>query len=259
MREFLIKIFQNDRGPWIEVFSIPHILYFVLIIGLTIALSIVIRKKFPNNKSKVISIVAIALIATYIADFFLMPLSRVNEDPTRQLIDPEKLPFHLCTFMGVVVPFVQFNKKLKENAHVKEIAAVVAMASSLMYLVYPGSAIGEIGCFTYKVVQTFLFHGLLFCWGFLNVAFGEVTLKFKTIWKPAIGIIIAMLWATIGNEVYYSELFACECNFCFLKVSFIPFIPNELMPVAFFVAVYSVCVMIYVIDWAVRKIANRSR
>ena len=258
MREFLIKIFRNDRGPWIELFNTAHILYLVLIIGLTITLALVVKNKFPKYQAKVLNIVAVAVIATYIADFFIMPISRVNTDPTRQLIDPEKLPFQLCTFMGVVIPFVQFNRKLKNNLHIKEAAVVLSIAASLMYLVYPGSAIGEIGALTYKVVQTFLFHGLVFCWGLLNITFKEVTLRFKNMWKPALGILVAMLWASFGNVAYYSELFSCECNFCFLKVSFIPFIPDNLMPVAFFAAVYSVCAMIYGINWCVKRIAIKA-
>ena len=248
MREFLLNLFQFKGGPEITLFSIWHIMYIVLIVGSTIGAAFILKNKSEKTKRIVLSVLAIAAISAYIADFFLMPLNRTSGD-----IDIDKLPFHICTFVSVMIPFAQFNSKAKKGTSFREVVACLAIVSSLMYVTYPGSALGDIGTFSYKVVQTFLFHGLVFAWGVLSLTTGSVTLKFKNIWKPLIGILIIMAWATIGNYSY------ADYNWFFLKTSIFPFIPDQLMPLAVLSAVFAMCAIIYSIDLLVKKIINKSK
>ena len=254
MREFLLKMFQFAGGPEITLFSIWHIMYIVLIVGLTIGLAFILKNKSEKVKKLTLNIIAIATIVVYIADFFIMPLARFSGDATRQLIDIDKLPFHICTFIGVMIPFAQFNKS--EGAFAKsfkEVVACLAIVASLMYISYPGSAIGDIGTFSYKVVQTFVFHGLVFSWGVLSLTTGSISLKFKNIWKQLVGILVVMLWATIGNLTY------ADYNWFFLKTSIFPFIPDSLMPLAVLGAVFAMCAIIYSIDLIVKKIIEKRK
>ena len=260
MKMLMANIFQWYGGPEITLMSIWHIMYIVLIIGLTIGVAFLIKNKSEKTKKIIMDTLAIAVIATYLADFFFMPLSRANDDPTRQLIDVEKLPFHLCTFIGVMIPFAQCNHrngKIKNSFN--EIVSALAITASFMYIILPGSAIGDIGTFSYKVVQTFTFHGLVFAWGVLSLTTGAVTLKFKNIWKPLVGILIIMAWATIGNFVYPNELYSVRGNWCFLMISFLPFIPDFLMPVAFLVSVFGICTIVYCIDLLVKTIIAKHK
>lgn len=251
MRDFLLKMFHFEGGPEITLFSIWHIMYIVLIVGLTIGLAFIIKNKTEKTKNITLNIIAISAIAIYIADFFIMPLNRYNGDPTRQLVDIDKLPFHICTFISIMIPFAQFNKAAKKGTSFREVVACLAIVSSLMYMTYPGSAIGEIGTFSYKVVQTFAFHGLVFSWGVLSLTTGSITLKFKNIWKVAIGILIIMAWATFGNIAY------ADYNWFFLVNAPFPFVPNSLAPLAVFAGVFAMCAIIYCIDLAVKKIASK--
>jgi len=253
MREFLLKVFRHAGGPEITLFSIWHIMYLLIIIGGTIGLAFALKNKSEKTKRIVLNILAIATIVTYIADFFIMPLNRFNGDKTRQLIDIDKLPFHICTFIGILVPFAQFNTKAQKGTSFREVVACLAIVSSLMYITYPGSAIGEIGTFSYKVVQTFTYHGFLFSWGVISLTSGSITLKFKNIWKQLIGILIVMGWATIGNYTYD------DYNWFFLKESIFPFIPDSLMPLAVLVAVFAMCAIIYSIDLFVKKALAKSK
>ena len=182
-----------------------------------------------------------------------MPLARANGDPTRQLIDIDKLPFHICTFISIMIPFAQFNSKAKNGTSFREVVACLAIVSSLMYITYPGSALGEIGTFSYKVVQTFVFHGLVFSWGVLSLTTGSISLKFKNIWKQLVGILIIMVWATFGNYTYD------DYNWFFLKTSIFPFIPDALMPLAVLIAVFAMCAIIYSIDLGVKKIIEKQK
>lgn len=246
MREFLLKLFQNEGGPEITLFSIWHIMYLVVIIGTTIGLAFILKNKSQKAKDITLKILAISTIAVYIADFFIMPLARSSGD-----VDIDKLPFHICTFIGVMIPFAQFNSKLSKNNSFKEVVSCLALVASLMYMTYPGSALGDIGTFSYKVVQTFLFHGLVFAWGLLSLTTGFSKLSFKNIWKQAIGILVIMVWATFGNYAY------ADYNWFFLKSSAFGFIPDSLAPLSVLVGIFAMCAIIYSIDLAVKKVAAK--
>jgi len=159
MREFFIKMFQSKGGPNIEVFSLLHFMYIILIVGLTIGLAFILRKRSEKAKKITLNILAIAAISVYIADFFIMPLARSGGD-----IDLDKLPFHLCTACAILIPFAHFNSKMKPESSFREAVTALSLVVSMMYICYPGSALGGIGAFSYKVVQTFVFHGLVFSW-----------------------------------------------------------------------------------------------
>lgn len=253
MRDFFLNLFQLEGGPEITLFSIWHIMYILIIVGGTIGIAFALKNKSAKTKTVVLNILAIATIATYILDFFAMPLNRFNGDSTRQLIDLDKLPFHICTFIGILVPFAQFNTAAKRGSSFREVVACLAIVSSLMYITYPGSALGDIGTFSYKVVQTFVFHGFLFSWGVISLTTGSIALKFKNIWKQLVGILVVMVWATFGNYLY------ADYNWFFLKSSIFPFIPDSLMPLAVLGAVFAMCAIIYSIDLVVKKIAKKNK
>ena len=183
------------------------------------------------------------LPSLYIADFLIMPLAR-----TDFTIDVDKLPFHICTLLSFFVPFAQFNKKFEK---IKDAIACLAILSSLMYLTYPGAAVGDLTPWCYRVLQTFLYHGVLFAWGFLSVATGEITLDFKTIWKPLVGIVMIIVWALYGSTVYSNA--DHHYDWFFVTGSTFPFIPAPLMPFAVFFAVGGMCAIIHAIDLGVKK------
>ena len=246
MREFLLKMFQSEGGPEITLFSIWHIMYIVLIVGLTIGLAFILKNKSQKAKDLTLKILAVSTIAVYIADFFIMPLARSSGD-----IDIDKLPFHICTFIGVMIPFAQFNSKLKESSSFKEVVSCLAIVASLMYITYPGSALGDIGTFSYKVVQTFVFHGLVFSWGLLSLTTGHSKLSFKNIWKQLIGIGIIMAWATFGNYAY------ADYNWFFLKSSAFAFVPDKFAALSVLIGVFAMCAIIYCLDLAAKAIFKK--
>ena len=156
-------------------------------------LALLLRNQSQNAKDKTLRIFAYLVIGFYVADFFIMPLSDSYNG-----ISVYKLPFNVCTIMAVLVPFVQFNPKF---GRIKTPVVVLSVASSLMWMCYPGSALGGQPPFSYIIFQTFMYHGLLFCWGVLNMAYGEVTLQIKKICKEFVGILMILVWAAIGNAV----------------------------------------------------------
>ena len=245
MKEFFAWLFsENTSDMQIGLFDVWHFLYLFIIFGLAIALALLFQKKDAQAKEKVVRLFAYLTIGLYVADFFIMPLSDSYSG-----ISTYKLPYNICTIMAVMVPFVQFNGKLKG---IKTPVVVLSVASSLMWMCYPGSALGGQPPFCYLIFQTFMYHGLLFCWGFLNLALGEVVLDIKKIWKEFVGILMILVWAAFGNTIYEGEH-----NWFFIEKSIFPFLPDDIMPPVVVVCVFSVCLVVYGVYYAVKNVLRK--
>lgn len=250
MKDFFVKIFGTSTGSIeITLFSIWHILYILLILGLSLGAFFLLRKKSDKAKTTTLNILAYFVVGVYILDFFIMPFSQGK-------IDIDKLPFHICTLTGIFIPFAQFNKKFSP---IRNVVTCFAIVSSLMYITYPGSALGGVTPWCYKVVQTFIFHGLVFAWGFLSVSLKAVNFNFKEIWKEAIGVLLLIAWAFLGNYAYVGIPDGHHYDWFFVTGSTFPFVPAWLMPFLVFVAVFGMCAIIYLIDFIVKIIIKKHK
>lgn len=264
MKEFLVSVFSDKYGnAGIELFNVWHILYLVLIIGATIGTAYLISKKSENVKDKVLSGLALGIIILYISDFFFHPFYFDNGG----YMEVDKLPFHICTSTGILVAFVQFNKKFEKY---KTTVSLVAIVASLMYMTYPGSALGGQEFYCYRIVQTFLYHGALFAYGILSATTGKVSFEYKELYKPLILICIIAVWATIGNLCYNVSYTGEDTgivwnygthhyDWFFLTGTTFPFIPTFLMPLAVIVAVFGMCALITLIYNLVKKGINKKQ
>ena len=97
-----------------------------------------------------------------------------------------------------------------------------------------------------------MYHGLLFCWGFLNLALGVVRLDIRKIWKEFIGILMILVWAAFGNTIYEGEY-----NWFFIETSIFPFLSDEIMPLMVVFSVFGVCLVVYGIYYTVRHFATK--
>ena len=245
MKEFVNWLFsQNNSSLKIGLFDGWHFLYLFIIYGGTYALSVLFRNKTASAKEKVVRIFAYLTIGLYVADFFIMPLSDSYNG-----ISVYKLPFNICTIMAVCVPFVQFGKRF---ASIKTPVVALSITSSLMWMCYPGSALGGQPPFSYVIFQTFMYHGFLFAWGVLNLTLGDVALDFKKIWKEFCGILMILVWAAFGNAIYDGEQ-----NWFFIETSIFPFLSDEIMPVMVVLSVFGSCVVVYGAYYAVRAITRK--
>lgn len=245
MKEFVAWLFsENNSQMEIGLFDIWHFLYLFIILGGSVLIAILLQRKSSQANDKTLRIFAYLTIAFYIADFFIMPLSDSYNG-----IGIYKLPFNICTLMAVFVPLVQFNSKFK---CIKTVVVTLSTASSLMWMCYPGSALGGQPPFSYIIFQTFMYHGFLFAWGFLNMALGAVKLEFKYIWKELCAIMVILVWAAFGNTIYDGEQ-----NWFFIETSIFPFLPDKAMPFMVVFSVFGVCFLIYVFYYAVRAILKK--
>ena len=239
MKEFFAWLFsQNNSNLKIGLFDGWHFLYLFIIFGGTVALSILGCKK-PQRKQKLLEMMAYLTIGLYVIDFFIMPLSDSYNG-----ISAYKLPFNICTIMAVLVPFVQFNPSFQK---IRMPVVTLSIASSLMWMCYPGTALGGQPPFSYVIFQTFMYHGFLFCWGVLNLTYSVEVPDIRKIWKEFVGILMILVWAAFGNAVYDSGY-----NWFFIQTSIFPFLSDEIMPVMVVASVFGVCLVIYGADYALR-------
>lgn len=245
MKEFVTMLFsENNSSLQIGLFDIWHFTYLAIIFGGTVLLSLLFGKKSDHVKNRILRIFAYLVIGLYVGDFFIMPLSDSYSG-----ISAYKLPFNICTIMAVMVPFVQFNSKLQG---IKTPVVVLSVASSLMWMCYPGTALGGQPPFCYLIFQTFMYHGLLFCWAVLNLAYGKIKLEIRKIWKEFVGILMIFVWASFGNAIYDPGY-----NWFFIKTSIFPFLSDEIMPVMVVGSVFGVCLVVYGAYYGIRKLCTQ--
>lgn len=245
MREFVTKLFsENNSSLSIGLFDIWHFLYLFIILGGSVLLALIYKNKSQSAKTRLVRLFAYLTIGLYVADFFIMPLS-----DSYGSISIYKLPFNICTIMAVLVPFVQFNERFKP---IKKVVVTLSVTASLMWMCYPGSALGGQPPFSYVIFQTFMYHGFLYSWGFLNLALGEVRLDIKKIWHELCGILCILVWADIGNTLYGEEQ-----NWFFIETSIFPFLPDKIMPVAVVFSVFGSCLIVYSVYHAARAVINK--
>lgn len=237
---------ENNSDLKITLFSGWHFLYLFIVFGGSILLAFLLKNKSKEAKIKTIQIFAYLTIGLYVADFFIMPLSDSYSG-----ISTYKLPFNICTLMAVFVPFVEFNKKFKP---IKSIIVTLSITSTVMWMCYPGTALGGQPPFSYVIFQTFMYHGFLFCWAFLNLAYKEVTLNIKHIWKELCAILVILIWATFGNTIYEGNH-----NWFFIEESIFPFLSDEIMPLMVVLSVFGVCLIIYGIYYLCLLIFDRKK
>lgn len=232
MKEFFAWLFsQNNSTLKIGLFDGWHFLYLFITFGGTLALSLLGRKK-PEKQKTLQKLMAYLTVGLYLIDFFIMPLSDSYNG-----ISAYKLPFNICTIMAVLVPFVQFNPRFEK---IRQPVVTLSIASSLMWMCYPGTALGGQPPFCYIIFQTFMYHAFLFCWGVLNLAFGSVKYDIRKIWKEFVGILLILIWADFGNTIYDQGF-----NWFFIETSIFPFLSDQIMPLMVVLSVFGVCLVIY--------------
>ena len=221
--------------------------------------SILLTVLFLRNKGEKMRIKAVkwALYGAfwlYIADFFFMPLAY-------GYIDIEKLPFHMCTLM-CLLSFLSVRGALFEKY--RKQFALLGLVSNLIYVIYPaGVGWYQIHPFSYRVVQTLLFHGAMTAYGILTLALGDDKLTFKSSLQELPVIVVVTLWAILGNTLYngaageydhfFNWFFVVRDPFYILPEDIAPYI----MPFIMILVIYAADLLIYGAYFAIKNAAVR--
>lgn len=241
MRELFFKLFEMSHfgtGISITAFSLPHIVYLILIFGGILGAWFCLRGKSIAQKEKALRFLAYALVVSYLSDFFVHEFVYGG-------LNTDKLPFHICTVLCPLVAIAQFNR----NGHkIIEPVTALSMLAPMMYLCYPAS-VGDGEPWCYQAVQTMFYHGTLMAWGILQLSLGRVTPQIKNLWKSAVLLVCITLWAKLGNILMAHNWFFLEEDAFYIGLVENGIIPKWVLmivnPVVFFLAVlalYGVCI-----------------
>ena len=268
MYEFMNKLLSDkDTGVFtFKAFGLCHILYLLIIIG-AIALTIYLfRNKTQEAKTKLINVTITLALCLYIADFFLMPFSN-------GYIDIDKLPFHLCTSMSIMCVLARNTKFF---AKFKTSFTLMGLIGALMYLTYP-SGVSEADGYSYRIIQTVIYHGLMIAQGVFAIAFNDIDLSKKTLKYDAIAIVALAIWAYLGNTLYSGVLTeACGCvegcpnvcevynhdfNWFFVKHDALYVISDDIdiyfAPFAMIIVIFGMCALIRFIGVSIHKAIDK--
>ncbi|MBR3890589.1 MAG: YwaF family protein [Bacilli bacterium] len=248
MNEIFSKIFRYI--PKETSFKLFGLTYFIILIGIILAvflLSYFLKNKSDNVKQKILNISAITLISLYIFDFFVQPFWAGS-------MIVHKLPFHICTAVGVLIPFVTFNKKFD---FAKTAVTVWAVICPLIWIVLPMNVVnGNVRLYSYPIVQSYAYHVIELFWGVFMLVSGTTKLDWKNIWQPIIGLFPMALWATIGQELYFPD--SIGENYMFLRTDTTGIVPHWLFIVALFLGASLAIALVYLIyNLAIKKITRK--
>ena len=251
MRKFFIDLFETREEPFdVTLYSVWHILYASMIFAAIIGMAAYLCRKDTSVKNRVLNLIAYSIAVVYIADFFIQPLFRNGA------MNVDKLPFHICTLLCPVIAFTQFNKRF---ACIKEPVAFLSVISPLMYIVYPGSALGTESPFCYEIIQTFVYHGLLLAYGVLLITTRTVIPNIKNSYKSLIGIGITVIWAAFGNAVYSEAGWGKGFDWFFITGKTFPFIHPIWMPLVVVVCTFAMVMAMYGLYYLVDYIIKRQK
>ena len=251
MYDLLHALLSDKTGGDIFVlYGFWHFFYIFLTVATVAVVLLLLRGKGEQTKGKVTRIFLNLAFGLYIADFFLMPLSYGE-------INIEKLPFHICTAMCVMC-FLSchagFLRKLRLSF------VLLGFIGNAAYLFCPAGVMWYgIDPFSYRVVQTMLFHSLMCVYGFLTLVneYKIFDLK-KCHWDLAVvgGMV---LWALLGNYAYNADVEGYSHFFNWFFVVRDPFnmfpeaISPILMPILNFILFSAAEFLIHWILWFARK------
>lgn len=252
----IISSLLSDKNNGImnfKAFSFCHILYLLLIIGSIILVLFLYKNKSQEQKNKLINITVILALCLYIADFFLMPFSY-------GYINIDKLPFHLCTSMSIMCVLSRYTKFF---AKFKTSFTILGLVGAMMYIVYP-AGVPEADGYSYRIVQTVIYHGLMIAQGVFSIAFKDLDLRWNTLKYDLISIVSLALWAYLGNTFYSGVVTKpCDCvegctevitiynydlNWFFVKHDALYIIPDDIdiyiAPFAMVIVIFGMCALI---------------
>ena len=163
----------------------------------------------------------------------------------------------ICTVSCVLCFLSRHNKFFNKY---KLQFAVIGLIGNIIYVIYP-AGIGwyQITPYSYRVIQTLLYHGLMTLYGVLTLAYDDEELKWKNCYKELIVIVLLVLWAMLGNAVYNSDLriynwfFVIQDPFYILPKGIACFV----MPFIIAITIFIGNILVYLSYFGIRKLIKK--
>ena len=242
MYALLHELLSDRKGGEVFIcFGLWHWCFILLALAAVVIAALNMRKMDGTSREWALDHWINLAFGLYIADFFLMPFAYES-------IDMEKLPFHVCTAMCVACFLSRRWEPLKPwESHL----ALLGFVSNLVYLIYPAGVMWHrVSPFSYRVIQTLLFHAQMTVYGFV------------VLWenpprpgRRELAVLAAMTaWAILGNRMYngtsgdydhfFNWFFVIRDPFYILPEHIAPWLMPPLNILIFFAAEHLTCAIL---------------
>ena len=142
---------------------------------------------------------------------------------------------------------------------------MLGFISNLVYLIYPAGVMWHaVHPFTYRVVQTLLFHGVMTAYGFLTIVF-ENGFSVKNFRKDIAVLVGMTLWALLGNFLYNGSAGSYSANYNWFFVTADPFgildknVSVFIMPFLNIIIFFAAEMLVYFIYHSAKRVLSKKR
>ncbi len=211
----LHDLLKDRKGDVLfKVFGPAHFIFIGLTVLTAVLMIILLRRKSAVTREKAAAAFVNTAFGLYVLDFFLMPFAY-------EMIDIEKLPFHICTTMCVLC---FLSRHTRFFGRFRSQFALFGFISNLVYLIYPAGVMWhQVAPLTYRVIQTLIFHAVMTVYGLLTLLYDETPMTKKTALKDLITITGMTVWAILGNALYAGAAGSYDNHFNWFFVTADPF------------------------------------
>ena len=253
MYPYIHNLLADKKGGEVfTCFGVWHLCYIAAALAVIAAIFFLTRKKGDDVKRKVTSAAIGFSFGLYVLDFFLMPFAY-------EMIDIEKLPFHVCTTMCVMC-FLSRHVPALEKFRMP--FALLGFVSNLVYFIYPAGVMWHgVHPLSYRVIQTLLFHASMAAYGFFTLAFDNEGLHIKKCPRDLLTITMMTCWATVGNLLYRGEAgsYSHDFNWFFTEQDPFGMIPRSVapyvMPFIDIAVFFAAELIVYAVYYLIKKIS----
>lgn len=235
---------QTPSQNLFNVFGPAHIIYVCIIAVLVFLAAYLLDRKPRADKQSAVKILANAVFILYVLDLAASLIFYKTD------INLHKMPFSICALFAVFIPLAQFSLPFR---FMKKVVINLSVATSFLWFIFPVSLDGTENAFSYGTIQAFIYHGIIFAWGFLNLVLGEVGISIRKIWKDLVGVIFIVLWLNIGGLLFggVTSLLNKD-NIDLAKYS-------EGISFLIFFVLFVACLVLYAVFYIVRILTRKRR
>ena len=190
------------------MFSIAHLIWLGCIFA-AIAIAFVITKKLKPSHQIVHNIITVILIITHII-YMAVSMKEVDSEFGGFVLNPENLPFHLCSIMIYFTVFLHFIKSETTRAKIKSFMVPSMLIGAAMALLIPTEGTDPTAL---RVWEYMVAHGVLVFYGLYLMAIEKVDLGIKAYRNNMLLLSATAILAFIMNSILADS----NANYFFLR------------------------------------------
>jgi len=190
------------------MFSVSHIVFFIIFMVISIAAAILVSKKFGWTKKVLYVACALAIISEVTKVFYL-----IEETPYGFYLAPEFLPFNLCSIQIIFIFMLTFSNNEKFKKVLMAFMYPTLLGGGIMALLIPTTSVNH-GFFTIISFQFWIYHGMLIFLALYMIITRRSVFSIKSYF-----IALAMMAGALIFAIYLNSAFgnyAAEVNFFFV-------------------------------------------